>query len=155
MSQADKNGSKIRFCSLACYHKNMSGENNPMWGKKHTKESLDKFKAHPNRQIFKSGEDNPNFSRFGKDFDPKTAWLLRKRLIASIGQCQRCGWGVESGILQIHHKDRNPKNNARENVELLCPICHELDHFANKDGRFHGKKNKHTFVKVAIHTDSR
>jgi 5-methylcytosine-specific restriction endonuclease McrA len=28
----------------------------------------------------------------------------------------------------VHHRDRNPHNNAFENLEVLCPTCHSLEH---------------------------
>lgn len=30
--------------------------------------------------------------------------------------------------LHIHHKDRNHKNNASDNIEYLCSRCHGLQH---------------------------
>lgn len=138
--QAAKNGFAIRFCSQACYKK--TGDKNPMYGRKHTKESIEKFKAHPNRQIFKMGLENPNFVRFGSDFDPKSFYRLRMKLAEKLGACQRCGFNEVSEILQLHHKDRNRKNNAIENVELLCPNCHQLEHYRAKDGPYHPQKGK-------------
>ena len=42
--------------------------------------------------------------------------------------CERCGYDDEPRILGVHHKDRNPKNNTLENIEVLCPNCHSLEH---------------------------
>lgn len=40
-------------------------------------------------------------------------------------ECALCG-GIE--ILQRHHKDGNPSNNSRENVQVLCQKCHTATH---------------------------
>ncbi len=53
------------------------------------------------------------------------------------GACERCGWCLEPAVLVIHHKDRDKRNNAVSNLELLCWNCHMLEHFRAKDGPFH------------------
>jgi hypothetical protein len=50
--------------------------------------------------------------------------------------CCRCGFNKFPQILQVHHKDRNRTNNNISNLELLCPNCHQEDHFRNKDGLY-------------------
>jgi 5-methylcytosine-specific restriction endonuclease McrA len=49
-----------------------------------------------------------------------------------IGQCQRCG---SPKRLHIHHKDRNKKNQETTNLEVLCLICHRLEHRGEKRKR--------------------
>lgn len=53
--------------------------------------------------------------------------LLRNR----VNQCAKCGYN-KIEILQIHHKDRNRKNNNLENLELICPNCHFEEHLLEK-----------------------
>jgi 5-methylcytosine-specific restriction endonuclease McrA len=43
-------------------------------------------------------------------------------------QCERCAFALQE-ILHIHHIDRNPQNNAHNNLELLCPNCHAKEHY--------------------------
>ncbi len=45
--------------------------------------------------------------------------------------CSRCTYSKYE-ILQIHHKDRNRKNNKLDNLELICPNCHYEEHFFEK-----------------------
>ena len=53
---------------------------------------------------------------------------LKKRLLKERGtQCGRCTY-TKAKILQVHHKDRDRKNNSLENLELLCPNCHMEEH---------------------------
>jgi len=51
-------------------------------------------------------------------------------------KCSNCGYDKHPEVLQVHHKDRNREDNSIENLEILCPTCHEEDHFLAKDGRF-------------------
>lgn len=50
------------------------------------------------------------------------------RLLKGIEKCERCGYNEYPEILQVHHKDRNRENNVIENLEVLCPNCHESEH---------------------------
>lgn len=53
----------------------------------------------------------------------------KRRLLKLRGaKCERCGYARKE-ILQIHHKDRNRRNNALENLVLLCPNCHAEEHY--------------------------
>lgn len=46
-------------------------------------------------------------------------------------KCMRCGIKDER-VLIIHHKDKNRRNNAINNLELLCCNCHYLKHEYSK-----------------------
>jgi Zn finger protein HypA/HybF involved in hydrogenase expression len=52
----------------------------------------------------------------------------RKRvIIEQSGKCNHCGideWRGESISLELEHRDGNHHNNARENLEAICPNCH-------------------------------
>lgn len=54
---------------------------------------------------------------------------LKVRLIEERGPiCERCSFAIVE-VLQVHHKDRNRKNNKLINLELLCPNCHACEHY--------------------------
>jgi len=59
-----------------------------------------------------------------------------KRRGIPIDKCDWCGYSEHPEILGFHHKDRNRKNNALDNMALVCPNCHAIEH-----GRFinHGR----------------
>ena len=42
--------------------------------------------------------------------------------------CNRCGKSVTLTTSHVHHKDRNPKNNTLDNLEILCTSCHRHEH---------------------------
>jgi hypothetical protein len=49
--------------------------------------------------------------------------------------CERCGYNETPGILSIHHKDRDRAHNTQDNIEILCPNCHAIEHLdEHKDG---------------------
>src|SRR6267378_1265270 len=64
--KSKKHGTRIRFCSIKCYNK--SGINNPFYGGKHSRKSIEKMMDHPNRPKFLAGKLNPNFTRFGTEY---------------------------------------------------------------------------------------
>jgi hypothetical protein len=58
---------------------------------------------------------------------------LKLRLLGLRGKiCERCNYDTYE-ILQIHHKDRNRKNNELNNLELICPNCHFEEHYLEKN----------------------
>ena len=53
----------------------------------------------------------------------------RRLLVEQSFKCARCGRDIWLGValpLEREHKDGNNKNNARENVEMICPNCHAI-----------------------------
>jgi len=87
---------KPKFCSVKC-----KGE----WQKENLK-----------------GKNNPNW----KPTNLKNPYThihhqIRKQLVKERKKCENC----ESKIhLQVHHKDRDRRNNTPNNLLLLCKICH-------------------------------
>jgi len=53
--------------------------------------------------------------------------LKHELTIARGEKCERCGYD-KSQILQIHHINRNRKDNRLSNLELICPNCHYEEH---------------------------
>lgn len=147
-SQIKKGGGK--FCSLSCgttyrnktnnpskrpevrekiskNHADVSGKNNPMYG------------VRP--KTYKNGYTNSgkNYYRF-----------IAFNSFPSI--CNRCGLEAPEKQLEIHHKDRNRKNNELINLEVLCAKCHKEEH----KGEFAREKDKKTgrFLKKPKRSDA-
>ncbi len=58
--------------------------------------------------------------------------MLKLQLIERRGKrCERCSFS-KFQILQVHHKDRNTRNNELQNLELICPNCHASEHYFEK-----------------------
>ncbi len=43
-------------------------------------------------------------------------------------ECNRCSYSTVPAILVVHHKDLSRSNNSLDNLEILCPNCHALEH---------------------------
>lgn len=55
---------------------------------------------------------------------------LKNDLLEERGKkCERCGYDNYL-ILQVHHKNRNRKDNRFSNLELICPNCHYEEHLS-------------------------
>jgi len=71
---------------------------------------------------FKKGEYD-----WGKHFNYKTGiWGYRK---FNKGYCEDCHTDED---LQVHHLDKNRKNNAVDNLKTLCRTCHWTYHRGNR-----------------------
>lgn len=114
-----------KYCSKKCYDIR-NGEPikyNCLWCSK-------EFIYPPNRPRRCCSHSCANKYRNKDILEPKYANGFRKfwERRGIINKCERCNYNEHKKILGIHHKDRNPKNNKRENLEVLCPNCHSLEH---------------------------
>lgn len=77
--------------------------------------------------------------RKNSKFDDLSSRIKKEVLLAETnGRCFKCKgleWMGELLNLQRHHKDGNPKNNKKENLEYLCPNCHSLTENFGRKGR--------------------
>jgi len=55
-------------------------------------------------------------------------------------KCCHCGYNEHPEILQVHHKDRDHKNNDISNLEVLCPTCHTWQHYLTQSGLYNAMK---------------
>mgnify|MGYP001558574251 CR=1 FL=1 len=53
-----------------------------------------------------------------------------KRLREAAGHCELCG---STRRLDIHHRDRNKRNQALSNLQVLCHRCHMQEHAKTKE----------------------
>ena len=44
-----------------------------------------------------------------------------KVLVRDKGRCRNCGGEVN---IEVHHRDRNRRNNNMNNLRMLCKSCH-------------------------------
>lgn len=51
-----------------------------------------------------------------------------KRFVESAGRCQECDGDGSESRLEVHHKDRDKRNQAPENLIVLCHRCHMQEH---------------------------
>lgn len=137
-----------KFCSLSCARKNSPRKSSKIeiecsWCKI-------KFMMAPSRLRSKSGlnfccrEHKDLAQRIGglkeiqlPHYGNQLASYRTKVLREAIEiKCARCGYDKYPEILEVHHKDCNRENNNLENLELICPNCHQEEHFKTKTGRW-------------------
>lgn len=64
--------------------------------------------------------------------DPKS---YRGKALKKFGKrCRRCGYKQCIRALNVHHKDRNRKNNKLKNLVVLCMNCHAEVHDEQRKG---------------------
>jgi len=63
---------------------------------------------------------------YGKE-NPKHAYRA-KALRQLPHECAKCGYDEIVEVLQVHHLDGDRSNNELENLQILCPTCHQIEH---------------------------
>ncbi len=57
------------------------------------------------------------------------SWMKDRGMINS---CSRCAYDERPEILVVHHGDRNRRNNNLDNLVVLCPNCHAIEHYGGR-----------------------
>lgn len=149
-----------RFCSRTCANtKNHSTETkNKISASIRLSESAN-FKSQEHRDKFVSGAKKANEkwiqtqlnSLMDADYSTLSVGRLRKRVILEQGsKCNHCGivdWNGKALTLELEHIDGDHHNNARENVEAICPNCH------SQTATFRGKNINLLGIKKTKTTD--
>jgi 5-methylcytosine-specific restriction endonuclease McrA len=91
-------------------------------------------RVHKDRSQVVGGSIAPLHYGTGNNYRSKAMGAFEKR-------CEVCGYKDVPEVLVVHHIDRNRTNNELENLVILCPTCHEVKHFAAKDGRWSGSSD--------------
>lgn len=118
------------FCSMACYGVSCRKEIPCLICGKLilaglNKKTCNRNCANKNREGIKYKINSP------KD-KVKSQRALKLRLLKERGKkCEKCNYSKYQ-ILEVHHKNRDRKNNELENLELICPNCHAEEHLLEK-----------------------
>lgn len=131
-----KNTKNKLYCSLLCYGLSCRKERSCIVCKKpilsglHRK-TCSRACSNKNRVLIKY--------KVGRPRDKAVlARSMKLRLFEKRGRiCERCGYS-EYRILEVHHKDRDHQNNNFDNLELICPNCHSLEHLFYKNNKNEG-----------------
>lgn len=146
--EADHKRGRARFCSLSC----SSSRSNPN-KQRQTKvicaycqceflKPNNKLKGSKSGLYFCSREHKDKAQRIGgiEAIQPdhykngKHTHYRKLALREFPKHCNRCQWREHEEVLVAHHKNRDRTNNTLENLEILCPTCHAVEHFLAGDG---------------------
>ena len=114
-----------KYCSSKCYHKAMHLKGSVIYQCAHCAKE---FRASPSRKRKYCSRACINKSYHG--IWKATFITVRKNLQirGKLSACERCGYSEHIAVLGVHHKDRDRTNNDLNNLEILCPNCHSLEH---------------------------
>lgn len=128
-SEIKSTGNKL-YCSLLCYGISCRKEHPCLICKKPILSGLNRKTC--SRACSNKHRSGINY-KIGRPKDKAVSFrAIKLRLLKKRGRiCARCGYS-EYRILEVHHKDRNRENNNLDNLELICPNCHSLEHILNK-----------------------
>lgn len=124
--EIQKNKERV-FCSNNCYGIFCRKENpcvvckKPIIASKH-KKTCTRVCANKHRTGIKYKLNRP------KD-KVKNQRSLKVKLLGQRGKkCERCNYSKYQ-LLEVHHKNKDRKNNTLGNLELICPNCHAEEHY--------------------------
>lgn len=116
---------KAKYCSQACYKKALSLKGTKQYFCSHCGKEFWSYR-HTGRKYCSKKCTGKSYHKI---FNPSFTTVRKTMLIRGLIKiCNRCGYDKEPLILGVHHRDRNRKNNTLENLEVLCPNCHSLEH---------------------------
>ncbi|MCM2338984.1 MAG: HNH endonuclease [Burkholderiales bacterium] len=127
--EIQKNSGRV-FCSMNCYGLSNRKETPCVVCKKLilaglNKKTCSRSCANIHRKGIQYKINSPNDK-------VKSQRALKIKLLKEKGKkCEKCNYDKYQ-ILEVHHKNRNRKNNEIENLELICPNCHAEEHLLEK-----------------------
>lgn len=71
-------------------------------------------------KVYRSGSRHPNYTDGSSNYRIKALQYYENK-------CCKCGYS-NIDALEVHHIDKNRKNNEISNLEILCANCHVLTH---------------------------
>ena len=114
-----------KYCSRKCYYKSLKNRGSVKHSCRHCGNEFWDSPSKNRKYCSKHCVNKEN----KKTFKPKYT-TVRKQMLSRnlVKKCERCGYSEHPKILGVHHRDRNRNNNKLENLEVLCPNCHSLEH---------------------------
>jgi len=114
-----------KYCSKKCYTQAMIGRGNTSYKCLHCSKVFLGSQSHKRKYCSRACNGKSRKETFKPKFTTVRKAMLARGLI---NKCERCGFDQYPQILGVHHKDRNRNNNEINNLEVLCPNCHSIEH---------------------------
>ena len=116
---------KAKYCSRKCYHKAQSQKGTVEYTCAHCGVKFLDAPSHKRKYCSRKCVNKASKKVWNPDFSTVRKQMLCRGMLTA---CQRCGFSSHQQILGVHHKDRNRNNNTLDNLEVLCPNCHSVEH---------------------------
>ncbi len=116
---------KAKYCSRKCYYESLKNKGKKEYHCFHCEKIFFGHAAHKRKYCSKACVGKSIKSIWNPKFTTVRKKMTNEGLIE---ECSRCGFNEFPKILGIHHKDRNRENNSKNNLEVLCPNCHSIEH---------------------------
>ncbi len=78
------------------------------------------------------------------------SWRARQ-IVGERKNCEMCGVKDTKRNLVVHHKDEQPSNNNRSNLQVLCRSCHINHHrktLLKGQRKYHVKNNRNKILEI-------
>ena len=124
-SHISSRASKAKYCSPTCYQSAMRRRGTVEYTCQHCSKIFKGAPSHKRKFCSRACINKAHISTWRPTFATARDALFKRGLLT---RCGRCGFDAMPDILGVHHRDRNTRNNALENLEVLCPNCHSLEH---------------------------
>lgn len=116
---------KAKYCSRLCYHCSQKNRGFTQYTCNHCGMNFNDSASTKRKYCSKTCVNKTIKSIW----QPKHTTVRKKMIgLGLIERCEKCGYDEFKQILGIHHKDKNRNNNSKENLSVLCPTCHSLEH---------------------------
>jgi hypothetical protein len=116
---------KAKYCSRKCYHKSQIGKGNKEFKCKYCNNIF--FDSASTNRVYCSRKC---INKEQKEIFKPSYTTVRKCMVVRnmINECEKCKYNEIPQILGIHHIDKNRNNNCINNLMVLCPNCHSIEH---------------------------
>ncbi len=116
---------KAKYCSSKCYHKSQIGKGTTEYSCKFCNKKFNSYKRLGRKYCSRPCTGKGNSAVWRPKFSTVRKQMIKRNMIK---QCEKCGYNKVPKILGVHHIDRNRDNNNKDNLIVLCPMCHSLEH---------------------------
>ena len=116
---------KAKYCSPTCYYKAMSRKGTKEYTCFHCHAKFLSAPSKNRKYCSKKCTNKASKETFKPKFTTVRKAMLRRNMLT---KCEKCGFDSCPQILGVHHKDHDRNNNSMDNLAVLCPNCHSMEH---------------------------
>jgi endogenous inhibitor of DNA gyrase (YacG/DUF329 family) len=124
-SHISSRANNAKYCSRRCYYDSQKMKGKKEYKCHHCEKVFIGHAAHKRKFCSKECVGKNTRSIWQPKFTTVRKKMLREGLM---NECEKCGYNEIPQILGVHHIDENRENNNRNNLMVVCPMCHSILH---------------------------